>query len=858
MARPPPGPNQPPLSFKTVPGRHRTQKWNTAKTYDYSGDDWGGYDEYDEYNGYEQPNSAPAAAPQQQQFPQQGRSGRQNSFDQGVEQRQFSAGPVLYGSDNRGFSPTQGGPSGPPSNDYPRPGSRPRDFTNPEQVPAPLNTRAPFMPSGPATAPPAERGGAFPPRGASLSSGSPAPEVIPTSAKAEKELPTPPFIRPSDIYKRMAAAQEQERRSSQESAGRPSMDSLQRETDSPASATAGRQQRPLSSVEESADSVDASPQPQQGMQVPQGFGEPDRKASPSLPPLQAVSGFGSDMFGSRASEDDRATPKTAQSATAASTSSLQTTPTVSRTAPVGTDFAQPIPQPAPTSGNLSHQPSSGYRSMVNTAFDNQSFTSQDPNMSRSNTSSTGGVSPIMSRVPSAATAQKRQQAWLDRNAEVPSIAEEPQSRMSSESYQIPRKPSPSHSRNESDNTVSGVAAAAAGIVGAGAAGAGVQQGYRRSLDPPSHDNSPARTPGVESAISRRLSEGLTAETVKSEAPAVPDQAVEMMPTLEPGETPANELKDPNASDALSSLPTAGRARAGTDYSMREADMARAVNASPTEASYSPETAAAEQLNQSLFLQTHNTDAKSPITKLDSPATASGRNSPSKGRVRDLADKYQDLHAASRRGSQDSVGAAPSAKSSWSNFHGSEEDLTRPKPQRHATETSNVVSESDYSAFDREGVDEEDDTVGPAPPLSRPEPSRPEPQREESFRPQLPGQWVSYRDSTASSGTPAQGLASPAQELPTPRASTQAERSEIDLTPTTRKVPLAGGYESKASSPLDNLKTAGTALGAAFLASGSTGHSTRDFGSAQPAAPVDQPDMHPKPSTGDLGYLQAPS
>ena len=69
MARPGPGTGQNPLSFKTVPGRHRTQKWNTARTYDYSGDDWGGYDAYDDYGDSEPQQQQYSAPPQMSQPP---------------------------------------------------------------------------------------------------------------------------------------------------------------------------------------------------------------------------------------------------------------------------------------------------------------------------------------------------------------------------------------------------------------------------------------------------------------------------------------------------------------------------------------------------------------------------------------------------------------------------------------------------------------------------------------------------------------------------------------------------------------------------------------------------------------------
>ncbi|KAK6399330.1 hypothetical protein LTR95_019446, partial [Oleoguttula sp. CCFEE 5521] len=69
---------------------------------------------------------------------------------------------------------------------------------------------------------------AGPPRLNSFGSESAPPENLSPANKAEKPLP---FIRPADIYKRMAEQRERERQS--QDGGRPSMDSVQRETTSP-------------------------------------------------------------------------------------------------------------------------------------------------------------------------------------------------------------------------------------------------------------------------------------------------------------------------------------------------------------------------------------------------------------------------------------------------------------------------------------------------------------------------------------------------------------------------------------------------------------------------------------------------
>lgn len=831
MARPPPPSNQNPVSFKYVPGRHRTQKWNTAKTYNYEGDDWGGYDPYEDYGGgYDQPQPPPM--PAQQPY---GRQHRQQSFDDGDERRGFSGPAAMYAGDRGGSPALSSASGGRPSNDY---GARPgqRIFTNPEQAPPPLNTRGSPAPPGPATAPPA---GQFypPPRKSSMSSGSPAPESAPV--KAEKELPTPPFVRPSDIYRRIEAEREKERQS-MDSNSRPSMDSLQRETDSPAASLTSRSQRPLSSVDEGADGGDAA---QQNVQVPQDFGEPQKSGSSHvLPPVQGVSSFGSDMFPGSASTDSQQTPTSAQPSSTAATNSLQTTPTATR-APPGTDPAADIlaerqhtraaPGADPAAeilaerqpSTLSHQSSKGYRSMVDRAFD----ADNSSNVSRSNTQSTSSISPIMSHVPLPSNSQ--------REAAVPTIEEEPRSRTTSESYTIPRKPSPGHSRNVSeDRSNSGLAAgagAAAGAAVAGAGAVGVMQGYRRNLDPPSSDNSPARTPGLEDSRSRRLSEGMTAETLSAETPAVPDQGVEMQPSLEPAETPASEISQPGMLPDFDKPITTGRGRAGTDYSLRESDMANAVNSSPDKSGFDEEAAQRERANQDFFLRNHSGTPTSPLPPI------SGRASPTKGRVAEIAGKYQEIQDASRRNSETSLG---SRKSSWSNFRGSDENLPGKLPQRQGTQQSNVVSESDYGAFDREDMSRGNSTA-----------TRPEFHSEPSFRPHLPGEWVSFQGS--STGTPADEYSPVQRELSTsdrtPRAS-EVPEEKVDLEPNTRKVPL------ESSQRFAQAKNAGDALGASLVTSHGLGHQTRDFGSSQPAEPVDQPETRPKAPTGELGYLQAPT
>lgn len=792
-----------PISFKTNVNRNKTQKWQQAKTYNYDGDDWGGYDPYDEY-AYD--DAPPPPMPQQQQQPPSQQYGqpmgygrppsRKHSFDQEDERRNFSAGPVMYGAGSRSSgSPARSNVSGGEYNDG-RPRSRPRDFTNPEQVPPPLAMRGSPGPAG------------FPPRKSSVSSGSPAPEVAPMPAKKEeKELPIPPMIRPSDIYKRMEAEREKERQSQEGS--RPSMDSLQKE--------AQQQGRPLSSVQED-------------------FGEPAGKSAgaPMLPSMRNMIDIGTSfLHGSSEAEkttrapagkdpaaeilaertDTRARPGTdPASEILAERTSTRAQPGADPAAEILAERSatRAMPGSDPAADILAErghnqsidEPESGvehhYRSMVDQAFDydsaqNSASLSRDSSVysqsvggagvSRNSSNATSGISPIMSRVPSAATAKMQQ---LERERQVPTIAEEPSQRAT-----------PNHSRN--------VSAGSSELI---------HPGYRRSLDPPSGDNSPARSPGMENTHSRRLSQPMSAETGTVEPPAVTDQGVEMMPALEPGGTPASEAPTP------APLPSTGRSRAGTDYSMRESDIAREASTSPDKNEFSASIAQAANAEQTAFLQDH---ASTPTSQW-APPPASGRSSPAKSRVREIAGKYQNIDAESRRGS------TTSSKSSWSNFRGSNEDL--PGLKKRPTGESGLGSEIGQTTSE----------------------TRPGMASQMSFRPDLPGQWIE---------TPAPILEKPVSRTVAPEPTLQStlkDEEAPDFSPTTDKRQLSGhspslSQKSQQEGFLSQAKGVGEALGASLMSTVGVGHQTRDFASKEPPAPVEQPRSH-KP-TGEMGHFSTP-
>ncbi|KAL1968153.1 hypothetical protein VTN77DRAFT_2284 [Rasamsonia byssochlamydoides] len=227
----------------------------------------------------------------------------------------------------------------------------------------------------------------------------PADASADASSESADQAKLPTFIRPADIYKRMQKEREKERRS-QETA--PS------ESDSVG---------PTSHVENNRDQDPSSPG--------------DSTATPSqavpslsLPEVKRLSGFGHDFLGD-------------------TNQSSQETQPADNAAP-GVD---PPPEPA-----LHHNPSLGFRSVVNQAFDvPETPSSTVDSVVRSNSDSTSVISPIMSN------------RILD-SEKTPTITEEP------------------------------------GEMAAAKASAPVfQPGYRRSLTAPASGNAPARVPAVSTA-----------------------------------------------------------------------------------------------------------------------------------------------------------------------------------------------------------------------------------------------------------------------------------------------------------------------------------------------------------------------
>ncbi|KAI9701683.1 MAG: hypothetical protein M1820_006311 [Bogoriella megaspora] len=805
--------SQPP-SWKTNVNRAKTKRWVEAKSYSYDGDDWGEADEFDEYGGPAEapPPPKPTGLRQKTPISQSPDSSvpepappqnltRKQSFEHGDERRVISSGapptlppldttqapprgpshaprssaggmgrpqpsiipPAQYRprrSDSAGWESTSNASMGSASIDF----QHRRDFS-PSAMPPPLTTRASPSPS---PAGDSNVGARYPPRKSSLSQmqsseQASSPPMKPVSSPqddtfnplrgrapsgsepATSEAKPLPFIRPADIYKRIEEERQKERASIDSE--RPSLDSLNRqdalasgETRSRSSSESfsrsiGRKssfehgsesspfassRTPLETVQERKSvyeppipTTDSGKAPEAATSATErtkqdastrrpdptsagGFGFASDR--PMLPHINQSSAFGDDIWPT-SSTRNTTEPKTEDPLPHVA----QTDPT-----PVVTDTADDA------SAALQHQPSLGFRSVVHQAFDRRDDRSVPPTpvsnpdhsisrdtslVSRSNTDSTAGISPIMSRASSAA------QHGFNRGAEnreghTPMIPEEPDVSLDQDSRRASRtsiggaprvsqKSSPAHSRDPSSEPPRGF-----------------KPGYRRSLDPPSSENSPARTPVVEE--NKQIPAGETGE-------------------LQSVTGQSSVRKDPDTFNSASYV----------------------RDVQPTTPSL-----------------------ESPISRAESP---------SKGRVRDLAGKFNDIETSSKRSSSDSLRINSVPASSGDNL------ATNPK----------------------------EDTG-------------------ENLRPQLPGSWVSYAQSEASASGQSEVSNSQAShehrnlENPevTPTQKTFSDENP-DLTPNTNKATnrrslMAGG------SPLAAVAAAGSAIAASLAnVTGSSPKSSRD-------------------------------
>ena len=399
---------------------------------------------------------------------------------------------------------------------------------------------------------------------------------------------------------------------------------------------------------------------------------------------------------------------------------------------------------------LQHQNSVGFRSIVHQAFDQpvkkssegiskqdstRSFT--DSSVSRSDTTGTSDISPIMSRVPSSATAAAKSRA-ADTREKTPAIQEEPSDTYLTRSrpvsgevlslaHQVPRKPSPNLPQSHTDS-------------------AEFIPGYRRDLNTPSPNNSPARSPLVEA--NKQLPR-----------PEMADLAVN---------SPLNQsgtklLRQPFASDT------------------RETDIAEVAGTAPAEPVQA--RGAAEKLAQDSYPE------HKPTLPAERSTTIKREESPSKGRVADLAGRFNDT-SDSRRGSDDSWEAS-SSRSSLRNAAGVSENA------------------GSVQSIKPTGSDLPPDQLLHRPPA----------EREASFRPKLPGQWESFA-TTTSDVSQREQVNNFHRGADTDKS--QSPHTDNELTPTSVKRPAGSSdlMESQeqpgaASAALASLAAAGAAMGEAI-------------------------------------------
>ncbi|KAI9808622.1 MAG: hypothetical protein M1825_003772 [Sarcosagium campestre] len=341
-----------------------------------------------------------------------------------------------------------------------------------------------------------------------------------------------PFIRPADIYKRVEEERERERQSLDSS--RPSTDSLTRPTErdlgdvakgggkraspdsvgrsrSRPSFEAGddvdsqiRQKTTLDPVQErkSEYGFDGLAEQKKNLQstgapqaAPTSDAEPPKQTPAPLgrnsddpvmlPNLSGLSGFGDDFLSFTQPRLQRVDGPSA-------TSQPKQTEAAEGLHPSAT------PQDTSPQASLQHQPSLGIRSAVNQAFErpddgstpatplgSESQRSQQSLPSRSDSASTSGISPIMSRVPSGAIGH-RPQAADGRDASIPMIAEE-------------------------SETTDGAGSRPSSMLTMRAAGDGdgdlsSKLGNRQVLTTAGRRNSPARSPAIEVSRAHQAAE----------------------------------------------------------------------------------------------------------------------------------------------------------------------------------------------------------------------------------------------------------------------------------------------------------------------------------------------------------------
>ncbi|KAL8796900.1 MAG: hypothetical protein Q9195_000983 [Heterodermia aff. obscurata] len=412
-----------------------------------------------------------------------------------------------------------------------------RDYT-PSALPPPLNSpNSPPLVSGPVP----QR----PPRSSSLSQTTqpsiynaaqgPSAEVLSeadlpqrerTSSNADKPLP---LIRPADIYRRMHEEKERERQS--QDSPRPSVDAVTSKAEdqnlpthsnlpkSPQQGTGTGVQKedsvpsshPGARIQAERDTIEDLHSDQQQKTPPAIASTSQSSLLPMLPEVARISAFGESFLGT-SNEDDRAEPET-------NVPSANHQPSVGPTTVADGSIT-----------DLQHQPSSGFRSVVNQAFDITDdqipptpSTTAGSGIERSTSGGTSVISPIISRGPSTSKPESNLRDAAKPPLTSP-VAEEVEGKSS---IPMPSEPAATPRQAIQSPTESDTAFADYQEPGP----AHFIPGHRRDLSTPSPGNSPARTPAVE--FNREMQQPQEVELAIA-SPIEPDTGSRKSPTKEAG------------------------------------------------------------------------------------------------------------------------------------------------------------------------------------------------------------------------------------------------------------------------------------------------------------------------------------
>ncbi|KAF1365796.1 hypothetical protein EJ07DRAFT_94209 [Lizonia empirigonia] len=535
---------QQPVSYKTNVNRAKTQKWVTAKKNAYDGDDWGDYDEYDEYGVDESPQPEPAPPPSNPRY--------------------YSQRPP-YDTPSRSFTD--------PSQQAPLPKVRKNSFDAGEEqrsfsasIPHPQQQGYAQQPQY-QQPPPLQTGG----MGQDNAGSSPQNRDSSLTAMPQP-LQTRFSTGPADVQNSPSSTQFPPRKSSiGQATGPPGLTDFVPIATSPRERT-GSQDKPLPFVRPA--------------DIYKRVEEERRRESmeSSRPSLDSLSSRPRDEPTSPMSDRGNMQP-------------------LERVAERKSEYLPDLNVGSSEPPRPQHDREQGFRAVVDQAFtrsdDQRSVPptpiskDSDSDLNRSNTGSTSGISPIMSRVPSSATAALKARNLGD--GSTPVIAEEPHeagtpvSRPTSGNFPQAPHAVQGHTRNVSNTSLP-----------------------RSGLATPTRGDSPARSPAF--------------------------GPQKTLPEPEAAQIATDGSDSPDAMEGGLSGPQPA-------YATREADIATAMLSSPVRAA--PELSAAEKQSQDAFLESHN--AQSPI----SVALPRDRSeSPSKGRVQALAGKFGEV-SSSRRGSTQS-------------------------------------------------------------------------------------------------------------------------------------------------------------------------------------------------------------